>query len=581
MIKFLKSMLSPYKKWLFIIVLLQFGQCLLSLYLPTINTGIMDYGIANSDTDYILKNGILMFVLSFVQFACAIGACIIGARVALKSGKDLREKIYVKILSFSQKEMAVMGAPTLITRATNDVQQIIQFVLFLFTSIINAPVMFIGGVGLSVTQDLKLSGVILVTVPILIVVSVIFITKVVPYYKANQEHIDIMNSVVRDQISGVRVVKAFGNEDYEQKKFENVNDRLFRINLSIGKITTVISPLFTLVVGFSKLVIMYLVGAMASGGAVEMGKISAFISYISFILSATLIASVVFIMLPRADVSVKRISEVFAMNSSVKDSEKAVSKTEAGGELVFSDVTYSYAPDNPEVEPVLKNISFSAKPGETTAIIGSTGCGKSTLLNLIPRLSDATSGKITYAGIDIKDYDRKTLDDMIGLVPQKSFLFSGTLSQNLRYAKHDATDENLWDALEIAQASDFIRESEGMLEMEVSEGGRNYSGGQRQRIAIARAVVRRPSIYIFDDSFSALDYSTDKKVRSALKTITKDAIVLIVGQRISSIKDADRIIVLNNGEIEAIGTHEQLLESCHTYQEIADSQPSETKEVTA
>lgn len=581
MIKLLKKFLGPYKGMIILILLLQFGQSILSLYLPRMNTGIVDYGIPKGDVSYIMQKGIVMLLLSFVQFACAIGASILGSRVALLAGKDLREKIYVKILSFSQKEVAVMGAPTLITRATNDVQQITQFVLFLFTSIINAPIMFIGGVSFAVLQDVKLSLTILIMVPILIVISIGFIMKMLPYHQKRQKGIDSLNSVIRDQISGVRVVKAFGNEKYEQEKLGEVNEGLYQLNVKIGKLMTLITPLFTLIVGFSKIIIMYLGGINASNGAVQIGKINAFMTYISFILSATLVASMVFLTLPKAEISAGRILEVLGMGSSVKDAEGAKTSIKKSGELAFHDVVYSYAPENPEVMPVLKNISFTAKPGQTTAIIGSTGCGKSTLLNLIPRLADVTKGQITYDGIDIREYDRNTLDGIIGLVPQKAFLFGGTLAQNLRYANKDATDEELWQALRIAQADGFIKESKGQLNMRVSEGGKNYSGGQRQRLAIARAIVRHPSIYIFDDSFSALDYATDKNLRHALKEVTSDSIVIIVGQRISSIKDADQIIVLNNGEIEAVGTHEELLAGCRTYQEIADSQPSEGKEVHA
>lgn len=581
MVKLLRKFLKPYKGMIVFILLLQFGQSILSLYLPRMNTGIVDYGIPNGDLAYIMQKGIVMLLLSFVQFACAIGASILGSRVALLAGKDLREKIYVKILSFSQKEVAVMGAPTLITRATNDVQQITQFVLFLFTSIINAPIMFIGGVSFAVLQDMKLSVTILIMVPLMLVISIGFIMKMLPYHQKRQKGIDALNSVIRDQISGVRVVKAFGNEQYEQEKLGEVNEGLYQLNLKIGKLMTLITPLFTLIVGFSKIIIMYLGGVYAVNGAVEIGKINAFMTYISFILSATLVASMVFLSLPKAEISAGRILEVLGMGSSVKDTEGAKTSIKRSGDLAFHDVSYSYAPENPAVMPVLKNISFTAKPGQTTAIIGSTGCGKSTLLNLIPRLADATKGQITYDGIDIREYDRKTLDDMIGLVPQKAFLFAGTLAQNLRYANQDATDEELWQALRIAQADGFIRESKGQLNMRVSEGGKNYSGGQRQRLAIARAIVRHPSIYIFDDSFSALDYATDKNLRHALREVTGDSIVIIVGQRISSIKDADQIIVLNNGEIEAVGTHEELLAGCRTYQEIADSQPSEDKEVHA
>ena len=460
MVKLLRKFLKPYKGMIVFILLLQFGQSILSLYLPRMNTGIVDYGIPNGDLAYIMQKGIVMLLLSFVQFACAIGASILGSRAALLAGKDLREKIYVKILSFSQKEVAVMGAPTLITRATNDVQQITQFVLFLFTSIINAPIMFIGGVSFAVIQDVKLSLTILIMVPILIVISIGFIMKMLPYHQKRQKGIDSLNSVIRDQISGIRVVKAFGNEKYEQEKLGEVNEGLYQLNVKIGKLMTLITPLFTLIVGFSKIIIMYLGGINASNGAVRIGNINAFMTYTSFILSATLVASMVFLTLPKAEISAGRILEVLGMGSSVKDAEGAKTSIKKSGELAFHDVVYSYAPENPEVMPVLKNISFTAKPGQTTAIIGSTGCGKSTLLNLIPRLADVTKGKITYDGIDIREYDRNTLDGIIGLVPQKAFLFGGTLAQNLLYANKDATDEELWEALRIAQADGFIRESE-------------------------------------------------------------------------------------------------------------------------
>lgn len=575
MIKFLRKTLNPYKGLLVLVILLQLGQSFLTMYLPTINSRVIDYGVAKGDTAYIMRQGILMMAIALIQFLFSTAAGIVGARVALMSGRDLREKVYTKLMQFSGKMIGSMGAPTLITRATNDVQQVTQFITFLFTAIIAAPMMFIGGLVLALSQSIRLSVVLLVTIPLLLVVSAVFLKLILPYYRVQQSRIDEMNTVLRDQISGVRVVKAFTKENGEKDRFEKINENLAGINTSIGKITGLMQPIFTLTMSFANISLIWIGGRMAGNGQVQIGQVIGFVTYISFILTATLMASMVFIMLPRAEVSVNRIEEILNSESEILEKEDAESPEGMRGEVRFSHVTYSYAPEKEQVEPVLKDISFCAEPGKTTAIIGSTGCGKTTLLNMIPRLADVTGGQVLIDGRDVKSLKQKELDRYIGMVPQKAFLFSGTLAENLKMGKEAATEEELWEALSIAQAKDFVEKNELGLQMKVSEGGVNFSGGQRQRLAITRAIIRKPQIYLFDDSFSALDYRTDQELRRALKMITGNATVIIVAQRISTIRDADQILVMNQGRIEAAGTHEELMKNSRTYQEIVASQPAD------
>ena len=573
MTKFLQKTLKPYRGLLILVILLQLGQSFLTMYLPTINARVIDYGVANGDGEYILKQGILMMGIALIQFLFSTSAGIVGAKVALMSGRDLREQVYTRLMHFSEKMIGTMGAPTLITRATNDVQQVTQFVTFLFTAIIAAPMMFIGGLVLALSQSVRLSVVLLITIPLLIVVSVVFLKQILPYYRAQQTRIDEMNTVLRDQISGVRVVKAFTKEEGEKDRFERINGDLAGINTSIGKITGLMQPIFTLTMSFANIALIWIGGRMAGNGQVQIGQVIGFVTYISFILTATLMASMVFIMLPRAEVSVIRIEEILNSENEIHEAEDAKELKNVRGEVQFSHVTYSYAPDNDQVEPVLRDISFRAEPGKTTAIIGSTGCGQTTLLSMIPRLADVTQGKVEIDGRDVRSMKPGELDRYIGMVPQKAFLFSGTLAENLKVGKEDATEEELWEALSVAQAREFVEKNEKGLQMKVSEGGTNFSGGQRQRLAIARAIVRRPKIYLFDDSFSALDYRTDQQLRKALKEITGDATVIIVAQRISTIREADQILVMNQGRIEAAGTHEELMKNSRTYQEIVASQP--------
>ncbi len=574
MLDFSKRLLKPYWKIIVLIILLETGQAFLTLYLPTLNAGIIDYGTVHADTEYVTRIGMIMLILSFIQFACNVLGSVAGSRVAMIAGFDLRERVYKKIISLSQREVADFGAPTLITRATNDVQQLVTFYLFFFTRIINAPIMFMGGIFLALTQDVQLSVVILITIPVLVLISVVFIRYIVPFYRMKQVNIDELNGVLRDQITGMRVVRAFDKENFEKQKMERANEKLFKLNISIGYATALLVPIFTLIVSFSKIALMWLGGTIASGGQVQIGMINAFVTYTSFILSATLIASMVFIQLPKADVSVERLEEIFNTKCSVEDKADIPDKDIPDGvPLRFDHVSFSYAPDRDNVRMVLNDVSFTAYPGQMTAIIGSTGSGKSTLVNLIARFADVTEGSISLGDTDIRDIRLSKLLKMTGLVPQKSYLFSGTLAKNLRYAKSDATDEELWEALRTAQAEDFIKASEGQLDMTVAEGGNNYSGGQRQRICIARALVRKPRIYLFDDSFSALDFATDRKLRKELEAWVKDSIYIVVAQRIGSIKEADQIIVMNEGRVEDIGKHEELLERCPVYQEIVASQP--------
>lgn len=575
MIHFLQKVLKPYRGLLMRVILLQLGQSFLTMYLPTINSRVIDYGVANADNAYILKQGILMMGIAFIQFVFSALAGILGAKAALMAGRDLREQVYEKLMFFSSKKIGTMGAPTLITRATNDVQQVTGFITFLFTAIIAAPLMFIGGLVLALSQSVRLSVVLLVTVPLLLVVSVVFLKLILPYYRIQQTKIDELNTVLRDQISGVRVVKAFTKEQEEAQRFGKINGELARINNNIGRITGMMQPIFTLTMSFANIALIWLGGRMAGNGQVQIGQVIGFVTYISFILTATLMASMVFIMLPRAEVSVSRIEEILNSENEITDEPDATVPEQLRGEVRFEHVTYSYAPENPEVEPVLKDITFCAQPGKTTAIIGSTGCGKTTLLDMIPRLADVTEGRVLVDGVDVRKLSRRALDRAIGMVPQKAFLFSGTLAENLRNGRQDATQEEMWEALAVAQAKEFVAQNEKGLERKVSEGGTNFSGGQRQRLSIARAIVRKPRIYLFDDSFSALDYRTDQELRRALKPITRDATVIIVAQRISTIRDADQIIVMNKGQIEAVGTHEELLQSSTTYQEIVASQPAD------
>ncbi|MFT9009570.1 MAG: ABC transporter ATP-binding protein [Bifidobacterium sp.] len=577
MLVLLKSLLRSHAKETVCILALQIAQALLSLYLPTINASIIDVGVLNADTGYIYQRFEIMIVLSVLQFVSLVAASILGTKVALSVGRELRGRVFAHIMSFSHREMTVFGAPTLISRSTGDVQQIVEFLTFLFTVIINAPIMFVGGVLMACLQDIRLSFVILAVLPMLIGISVIFIARLVPLYREQQEGADDVNGALRDQISGVRVVKAFVKEGHEQRQFAGINQRLLDLSVHIGRLTTLLAPLFMFIVNATTVAILWFGGFLAETYGLPIGKIIAFITYMSFILTAVLLASLVFIMLPQADVSAERFAEVMRVESHVRQPRKSVhlASGQGMGMVEFDHVSFSYAPDDPSVAPVLKDISFTVRPGSTTAIIGSTGCGKSTLVSLIPRLTDPTAGTIRLGGHDIKELDAADIHRACGFVPQKAFLFSGSLRSNLLYANPMASEQDMWKALRIADAERFIAEDKAGLDIRVAQGGSNFSGGQRQRLAIARAIVHDPAIYVFDDSFSALDYATDRRVREGLSEVADEAAVIIVAQRVASIMHADQIIVMDKGEVADMGTHEQLLKHCDVYQQIVASQPRE------
>jgi ATP-binding cassette subfamily B protein len=573
----MRKYLKPYVPFVVAVLFFQTVQTIATLYLPNMNAHIIDNGVVKGDIDYIWSEGILMMIITLAQIACSILAVYFGSKAAFSMARDIRRDLYAHIQNYSLRELSSFGAPTLITRSTNDITQVQNVTSFLFTLIISAPIMFVGGIVLSLEQDVALSGVIAATFPVVVIVAVVFMIKVIPYFKKFQKKIDRMNEVLREQITGVRVVRAFTKENTERARFDKVNDELYHLNLTTGRGMSLLFPIFMLIINLSILAILWFGGVRVSDGEMEIGAITAFMTYMMYIMMAVLMSSMVFVMMPRAQVSAGRIRKVFKTKSSVSDPEVPAEIANPKGVLEFSNVEFRYSGAE---EPVLRNVSFMAKPGEVTAIIGSTGCGKSTLLRLIPRLFDATKGAVTIDGVNLKQLRLDDISQLVGVIPQKSFLFSGTLESNLKFGKEDATREEMLEALKISQSLKFLEEKakesgvEDLLQLEVSQGGTNFSGGQRQRLSIARAIVRKPHIYQFDDSFSALDNLTDVKLRKALTKITKDRTVIIVAQRVSTIRHADQILVMDKGEIVGKGTHEELLTSNDTYKEIVNSQLS-------
>ncbi|MDR1447840.1 MAG: ABC transporter ATP-binding protein/permease [Candidatus Ancillula sp.] len=575
MLKMWKQYLAPYKKWVLIVLVLQTLQTACTIYLPNMNAHIIDNGVTKGDMNFIVREGSLMLVITALQVVLAIVATYFGAKTALRMALDIRHNIYEKVQSFSVREVYKFGAPTLITRSTNDIQQIGQISVFLMTMIVSAPIMLVGGVIMSLEQSVKLSGVIAATMPVIIIVAVIFLMKATPFFKVFQKATDRLNEVLREQISGTRVVRAFVKEKHEEQRFAEANDRLYSLNIKVGRLMSLLFPIFMLIINIAVLAIMWFGGILIDNGNMEIGAITAFITYIMYIMFSVLMSSMVFMFLPRAEVSAKRIQEVLDTETTVELNENPVHIDNPKGLVEFKDVAFRYAGAS---SSVLEGINFVAEPGKTTAIIGSTGSGKSTLLNLIPRLYDATGGQILFDGVNLRDLNLDELNSYISVIPQKSFLFSGTVADNILFGKDNATEEEMYEALEIAQAKQFLEEksenNQKPLDLQVSQGGTNFSGGQRQRLSIARAVVRKPKVYLFDDSFSALDYTTDSLLRAALKTVTADATVIIVAQRVSTIRHADNILVINDGKIVGSGTHEDLIEKCKTYNEIVNSQLS-------
>ena len=569
LLRLVRQNLAPYKGAVAAVVVLQFLQTAATLFLPTLNAGIIDRGVVPANTSVILDLGGWMLVITAGQVVCAVAATYFASRVAMSVGRNIRDELFTTVESFSSREMGVFGAPSLITRTTNDVQQVQMALLMTFTVMVSAPIMGIGGVLLALNQDVALSGILLLILPVLFAVIGLVLRRLIPLFRRAQKQIDRVNSVLREQIMGVAVIRAFVRERTEEARFDAANRDLTGTQLRTAQYMALLFPAAMLVANLASVAVVWFGAYRIDAGQMQIGALTAFIAYIMQILMAVMMSMFMIMMLPRAAVCAERIYEVLDTESTVHDAEAAVPLAYAGGTLVFDNVGYTY----PGAEaPVLQGISFTAQSGQTTAIIGSTGAGKSTLLNLVPRLLDATAGGISIDGQDIAAVTLHSLRSGIGLVPQKAYLFAGTIGSNLRFGRPEATDAELWEALEIAQAADFVRASEGALEYRVEQGGGNFSGGQRQRLAIARALVVRPAIYLFDDSFSALDFATDARLRAALKQQTRNSTVLIVAQRINTIADAARIVVLDEGRIAGQGTHAELLDTSPTYREIVESQ---------
>ncbi|KAB1155463.1 ABC transporter ATP-binding protein [Micromonospora sp. AMSO12t] len=574
--RLLRTHLRPYHRPLAAVVLLQFVGTMASLYLPSLNADIIDLGVARGDTGYIMRTGGWMLAVSLIQIVCSVAAVYLGARTAMAFGRDVRSSIFGHVNRFSAREVARFGAPSLITRNTNDVQQVQMLVLMSCTMLVAVPIMSVGGVVMALREDVGLSWLMLVSVPVLAVALWLIIRRMVPGFRLMQTRIDTVNRVLREQITGIRVVRAFVREPYETDRFATANADLTATALRIGRLMALIFPVVMLVLNVSSVAVLWFGAERVDAGAIQVGALTAFLQYLMQILMAVMMATFMLMMVPRAAVCAERIVEVLDTDSSVVPAARPVTEVTSHGELELRDVAFQYPG---AAEPVLRDVSFRVTPGTTTAVIGSTGAGKTTLLSLVPRLVDTTAGAVLVDGVDVRELAPDELWRRIGLVPQRPYLFTGTVASNLRYGNPDATDAELWGALEIAQARDFVEAMPEGLAAPIAQGGTNVSGGQRQRLAIARALVRRPEIYLFDDSFSALDLGTDARLRAALRPVTADAAVVIVAQRVSTIVGADQIVVLENGGVVGIGRHDELLLTCPTYAEIVASQ--NTTEVVA
>jgi ATP-binding cassette, subfamily B, multidrug efflux pump len=572
LIRLLRAHLRPYRRPLALVVVLQLVQTLATLYLPTLNADIIDKGVVRGDTGYIMRTGGVMLAIALVQIVCAVIAVYFGARTAMALGRDVRSAIFNRVQDFSAREVGRFGTPSLITRTTNDVQQVQMLALMTFTMMVAAPIMGVGGIVMALHQDVKLSSLLLVSVPVLGGLIGVIITRMRSLFRLMQDRIDTINRILREQISGVRVIRAFVRDRPEQERFAASNTALLGVSLGTGRLMALMFPTVMLVVNVSSVAVLWFGGHLISDGSMQIGALTAFLSYLMQIMMSVMMATFMFMMVPRAEVCAERIQEVLNTDSSVVPPAEPVRTLGVHGHLEFKDVEFRFPGAE---EPVLSGIGLVARPGEITAIIGSTGSGKTTLLNLIPRLMDVTGGEVLVDGVDVRRLDPDLLSGAVAFVPQKPYLFSGTVASNLRYGKPDATDEDLWQALEIAQGREFVERMDGGLDAKIDQGGTNVSGGQRQRLAIARALVRRPEIYLFDDSFSALDYATDAALRAALAAETADATVVIVAQRVSTIRHADRIVVLDEGRVVGTGTHHELMDGNETYREIVLSQLTE------
>ncbi len=573
--RLLRRYLQPYGRQLSLVVVLLTVQALANLYLPNLNADIINNGVVKGDIGYIVQVGALMLLVTLLLGICSIIAVYWSAKTAMAFGRDVRAAIFQKVLAFSQAETNRFGPPTLITRNTNDVQQVQMVLVIALNVMILAPIMAVGGVIMAVREDVELSALLIVIIPLLGLFIGLMLSRALPLFRVMQVKVDRINQVMRETLSGIRVIRAFVRTEHEERRFDDANRDLTQTALRVNRLFALMIPTVMAIFNLSSVAILWFGAIQVEGGSMQIGSLMAFLQYVMQILFSVMMAVIMFVMVPRAAASAERIQEVLDTPLSLVDPEAPVLFTTGPGRpaglVAFRDVTFRY----PHAEAsVLRAISFEAEPGRTTAIVGSTGSGKSTLINLIPRFYDATEGRVEVDGVDVRTVGQEDLWRRIGVIPQRAFLFSGTVASNLRYGAPEATDDELWHALEVAQGREFVEEMPGGLEAPITQGGTNVSGGQRQRLAIARAIVRRPEIYLFDDSFSALDFKTDSLLRAALREETRSATVIIVAQRVGTIMHADRIVVMDAGEIVGVGTHRELLETCETYREIVFSQLS-------
>ena len=569
LIPLLRTYLAPYKRPIAIVLFFQLVQTLANLYLPGLNADIIDQGVVLGDTGFIVRTGLIMLAITVLQVVCTIVAVYYGARTSMALGRDLRAGVFGKVETFAAREMAELGAPTLITRSTNDVQQVQLIVFMALTLLVTAPIMCFGGIAMALRQDVELSGLLLLVIPALVISIALVIRQMRPLFRLMQVKIDTINGVMREQIMGIRVIRAFVKEDYEAARFGDANRENMEVAIAVGRLMSMMFPIVMLIMNVSVVLATWFGGYRISSGDLEVGTLTAFQNYLVQILMSVMMATFMLMLWPRAEVAAERITDVLDTEPSVQAPDDAVQVALTQGRIDVRGASFAF----PGAEhDVLHAIDLVARPGETTAIIGSTGSGKSTLLGLIPRLFDVTGGTVEIDGHDVRSMHPEDVWAAIGLVPQRPFLFSGTIGSNLKYGRPDATDAEVWAALEIAQARDFVEKMPAQLDAPIAQGGTNVSGGQRQRLAIARAIIKKPAIYLFDDSFSALDYGTDAALRAALRDVTADAAVVIVAQRVSTIRAADRIVVLDEGRVVGTGTHPELMDGCDVYREIVLSQ---------
>jgi ATP-binding cassette subfamily B protein len=570
-IKLLRRYLAPYRWSLTIILILVVIQSLANLYLPNLNADIINNGVIKGDTGYIARTGAFMLAVTGLLGVCAVVAAYFGARTAMALGRDVRDAVFTSVMGFSQRETNLFGTASLITRNTNDVQQVQMVLVMAFSVMIAAPIMCVGGIIMALREDVPLSGLLVVIIPLVLVVIGAMALFVMPLFRSMQKRTDRINAVMRETLSGIRVIRAFVRTDHEEARFEAANTDLTNVALRTNRVFAMMIPFLFIIMNLSSVAIVWFGGLRIDSRAMPIGNLAAFLQYVMQILFAVMMAAMMFILVPRAAAAAERINAVLDTQTEICDPVQPIEIAVPAGLVEFDRVSFGYPG---AAEPVLRDISFTARPGQTTAIVGSTGSGKTSLINLIPRFYDVSEGSVRLDGVDVRDLRQEDLWSQVGLVPQKAYLFSGTVGSNLRYGRPAATDEDLWRALDIAQGRDFVSEMAGELDAPIDQGGTNVSGGQRQRLAIARAVVREPAVFIFDDSFSALDFRTDADLRRALAREITEATIIIVAQRVGTIMAADQIVVLETGAVVGIGTHTELMSSCPTYQEIVASQIS-------